>query len=76
MRALKQSANLISYGCGELAHELATNGLVDELRFWINPIVWGPGGRPFLDRVPVSLELLSATTFDTGVALLAYRPTP
>jgi dihydrofolate reductase len=76
VRALKQrpDGNLISYGCGELAHELLAAGLVDELRFWVNPIVWGPGARPFHDRVPVTLELVSATAYDTGIALLSYRP--
>ena len=29
--------NLISFGCGELAYELATQGLADEIHFWVNP---------------------------------------
>jgi dihydrofolate reductase len=70
----RQNGNLISYGCGEMAHELLTCGLVDELRFWINPIVFGDGARPFLDRYPVSLQLLSTTSFETGIVLLSYGP--
>ena len=37
--ALKQkhTGNLIVSGCGELAHTLATDGLVDEYWFWVNP---------------------------------------
>jgi dihydrofolate reductase len=33
--------NLLSFGCGELAYELATQGLADEIHFWVNPAVWG-----------------------------------
>jgi dihydrofolate reductase len=29
--------NLIFFGCGELAYELATRGLADEIHFWIQP---------------------------------------
>lgn len=39
--------DLIVSGCGELARHLLAHGLVDELRFWIHPVVWGPGERPF-----------------------------
>lgn len=35
---------LISYGCGELANDLARHGLVDEIRFWLHPVVWGAAG--------------------------------
>ncbi|MGZ4430374.1 MAG: dihydrofolate reductase family protein [Gaiellales bacterium] len=75
--ALKQRSDghLLSYGCGELAHQLVTDGLVDELRFWVNPVAWGAGTRPFHGSGPIPLELAGTTTFDTGVVLLSYRPT-
>jgi dihydrofolate reductase len=74
--ALKTQADghLVSYGCGELAHELAARGLVDEFRFWINPVIWGHGVRPFDGYDPVRLTLLSTTTYDTGIVRLNYRP--
>ncbi len=57
VRALKEriSGDLVSYGCGEFAGQLVANGLVDELRFWINPRSWGPGARPFPDIVAAHL---------------------
>jgi len=67
--------NLISFGCGELAYELATRGLADEIHFWVNPAVWGSGDRAFHGR-RVHMELISTTTFDSGVVLLFYRPAP
>jgi len=38
---LKQElgGNLLSYGCGQLASELARRGVVDEVRLWVHPIV-------------------------------------
>jgi dihydrofolate reductase len=67
--------NLISFGCGELAYELATQELADEIHFWVNPAVWGSGDRAFHGR-QVRLQLTATTAFDTGVALLCFRPAP
>lgn len=73
---LKQEvgANLLSFGCGEFAAYLAEHGLVDEVRFWVHPVAWGSGERPFHGRTPVGLQLISTTTFASGVTLLSYRP--
>jgi dihydrofolate reductase len=65
--------SLISFGCGELAYELATRGLADEVHFWVNPVVWGDGERAFHGR-QVRMRLISTTAFDSGVVLLSYRP--
>src|ERR671933_1280121 len=74
--ALKQRArgNLLSFGFGEFAYPLVTQGLADELRFWVNPYSWGEGERPFHDKGPLAFELVSTASFDRGIALLAYRP--
>lgn len=73
--ALKERhrGNLISFGAGELAFELVRRGLVDEIHFWVDPAIWGDGERAFHGQ-QVRMELVSATTFDSGVALLIYRP--
>jgi dihydrofolate reductase len=65
--------NLISFGCGELAYELATQGLADEIHFWVNPVVWGSGDRAFHGR-QVRMQQIATTAFDSGVTLLCYRP--
>jgi dihydrofolate reductase len=74
---LKQQhrGNLISFGCGELAYELATQGLADEIHFWVQPAVWGTGDRAFHGR-QVRMQPLATTTFTSGATLLTYRPTP
>jgi dihydrofolate reductase len=74
VRALKKvtSGDLVSYGCGEFARQLVATGLVDEVRFWINPISMGPGARPFPESEPIQLRLVGTATFDTGIVLLRY----
>jgi DNA ligase 1 len=68
--------DLISVGCGELARNLLAAGLVDELRFWVHPAVWGRGERPFREEERFRLRLLATEAFDSGVVLLRYEPTP
>ena len=65
--------DLIMSGCGELARTLIANGLVDELRFWVHPTVWGEGSRPYGGDA-VRMRLLGSTSFHSGVTLLRYEP--
>ena len=70
----KHTGNLIVSGCGELAHTLAQQGLVDEFWFWVNPHLW-PAGPRILDGVgPIRLQLVAATPYRSGVVWLRYRP--
>ena len=75
---LKQhcGGNLLSYGCGGLAHDLVERGLVDEVSFWVHPVVFGQGERPFHGAAPVWLRLTSTTMFRSGLVLLSYKPAP
>jgi dihydrofolate reductase len=65
--------DLILIGCGELARNLLAAGLVDEVRFWLHPAVWGEGARPY-GGATVRLQLLDSESFDSGVTLLRYAP--
>ncbi len=48
--------------------------LIDEYRFWVNPIVLGGGKRLFRDgNSTTTLRLVGTTTFSTGVVTLAYQ---
>jgi dihydrofolate reductase len=67
---------LIVSGAGELAHNLTTQGLVDEFWFWVSPSLWPAGPRIFDGVGPVRLELIGSTTFGSGVLRLAYRSAP
>jgi dihydrofolate reductase len=74
---LKQElrGNLLVYGCGQLANDLARRGVVDEARLWVHPVVWGDGVRPFhAGKLPIRMRLIGATTFSSGVVLQSYAP--
>ncbi|TPG25567.1 dihydrofolate reductase family protein [Mycolicibacterium hodleri] len=71
----RYSGDLICYGCGKLANHLARHGLIDEVRFWLYPVVWGDGVRPFhAGQLPIRMRLLSATPYTSGVVKLSYQP--
>ena len=75
IRALKgeHDGDLVSSGMGGFARFLVEQDLVDELLFFVNPAIVGSGDRPF-HGASVDLELLEARSYDSGVALLRYRP--
>jgi dihydrofolate reductase len=71
----QHTGNLLSYGFGGLAHYLAGQGVLDEIRFWLHPMVWGDGQRPLpTGLAPVRMRLIGATTFSSGVVLVSYEP--
>jgi dihydrofolate reductase len=72
----RHDGNLVVTGAGELARDLITQGLVDEVRLGLSPYLWGAGPRIFDDLGAVRLELISTTTFPSGVVYLSYRPVP
>jgi dihydrofolate reductase len=67
-------SDLLVYGCGELGRSLLAAALIDELRFWVHPAVWGAGERPFQGGAQNRLRLLGSEAFDSGVTLLRYAP--
>jgi dihydrofolate reductase len=60
-------------GGAKLAQSISRLGLVDEYRFFVYPVV-SPGASWFDQIGAVSMELLGATSFDSGVVGLSYRP--
>ena len=62
-------------GSAALVQSLLSDGLLDELRLMVHPLVLGGGKRIFEDGGDQkALELLDSKTFDTGVLYLTYRP--
>jgi dihydrofolate reductase len=76
LRRLKadHSGTLLSYGCGELAFNLVKHGLVEELHFWVHPIVWSEPSRPFHGLGHVRMKRKDTTLFDSGVTFHNYEP--
>jgi len=67
--------DLLVLGSPSLTAALAEEGLLDELRIMINPILLGQG-RSLLESLQrrVELHLLSAQPFSSGNVLLNYQP--
>jgi dihydrofolate reductase len=63
------------HGSGDLAQTLMANGLIDEYRLWVYPVVLGEGCRLFEHGVlPTALALADTKTTSTGVVVSTYRP--
>jgi dihydrofolate reductase len=65
--------DLALFGHGRLAQTLLENGLIDELRLSIHPVLAGAGLPQFTNGDKTRLALVSAKTFTTGVVVLSYQ---
>jgi dihydrofolate reductase len=74
LTALKQDTRLGTTGSATLVRWMLEAGLVDELHLLVHPVVVGSGKKLFADGAKVPLELVSSTTFKTGVLHLVYKP--
>jgi dihydrofolate reductase len=73
--ALRDSEDLLSYGCGRLARDLVRDGLHDTHVLAVTPVVAG-AGRRLLDAPDrlVGLRLVESAVFETGAVRLIYEP--
>lgn len=79
IRELRESdgRDLLVMGSPTLARTLLDEGLVDELRLMIEPVLLGGGKTIFPDNGALrTLELVSTVTSGTGVLVCTYRPAP
>jgi len=64
------------HGSGQLAQTLLENGLVDEYRLLVYPVVLGHGKRLFAEgSLPTAMQLVDTRTTGRGVVGSTYRPT-
>jgi len=74
---LKQQpgGDLFIFGSANLAASLTRQGLIDEYRLMLNPVVLGDG-RPLFDELDerLSLRLIKTKVFASGNVLLTYQP--
>ena len=74
VRALKErpGKDIVTTGSITLVHALIAEGLVDEYRLFVYPVVVGRGARLFENATP-RLRLAECRPFRSGVVLLRYR---
>ena len=76
MRRLKQEdgPDLLIQGSSELIQTLLANGLIDEIRLMIFPLLLGKGKRLFGDgAMPAAFKLVKSQASTTGVIMATYE---
>jgi dihydrofolate reductase len=66
--------DILIAGSGILVNTLLQDGLIDEYRLLVYPVVLGSGKRLFKEGSITGLRLVETKTFGSGVVLLTYRP--
>ena len=67
--------DIVQYGYGEVTAQLVKAGLVDEVKFWIHPVLEGvPSFSAGLSDVKATFELIDTRVFKNGVIVATYRP--
>ncbi|HEY4226284.1 MAG TPA: dihydrofolate reductase family protein [Pseudolysinimonas sp.] len=70
--------DIVSYGFGSIARTLLSAGLLDEVRFWVHPVLAGradPDELLFRHADPAFLTLTATRVLETGIVVLTYQPT-
>ncbi|WP_433333293.1 dihydrofolate reductase family protein [Spirillospora sp. CA-294931] len=69
--------NILMYGFGAVSRTLVQNGLLDELRLWINPVIasGGPGDTLAQADFKSGMELTDTKILKNGVIIATYKPT-
>lgn len=71
----RDGGDMVVMGSPTLVRTLLREGLVDELRLMIEPVILGGGKSVFPDDgTSCTLELVSTTAGSTGVQVSTYRP--
>jgi dihydrofolate reductase len=67
--------DMFIFGSADLASTLSRQGLIDEYRLGVAPVILG-GGNPLFKPGPdqLKLQLLDARPLKTGCVILRYRP--
>ncbi len=80
VRKLKaqDGGDLLVEGSGQLVRALLAQGLVDELRLLVFPIILGSGSRLYPDFLPepLTLQVISSAIVGSGVTMVVYAPAP
>lgn len=79
VRRLKEypGDDMFIFGSATLCDGLMAQGLIDELRIGVNPVLLGHGTPLFRPRPSrLRLELIETRPLDSGCVILRYRPDP
>ena len=66
--------DIMSYGHGPLGQTLLEHDLLDEIHFWIHPVLVGRGKVALRDNLRAELQLIESRTLANGVIVVRYEP--
>ncbi len=72
----KPGREILQYGYGPVTRQLIEDGLLDELRIWLHPLLAGntePGDQAGVVGAQASFQLGDVCTYNSGLAVLTYR---
>ncbi|PZG30849.1 hypothetical protein C1I98_30870 [Spongiactinospora gelatinilytica] len=75
----KTEGNILQYGFGPVTRLMLENGLLDEVRIWLHPVLSGkakPSDLLYRDAVQRKFTLTGTDVHSTGVIILTYAPVP
>jgi dihydrofolate reductase len=73
----RSGRDILVYGSAQLVDGLVSEGLLDELRIWLHPVLVGstdPEDHLFGAGTHGALDLADVKTLPTGVVILSYTP--
>lgn len=73
----RDGRNILQFGFGDVTRLLLDNGLLDELRVWLHPVLSGKAEASELihrDGTQYNFELSDSAVHSTGLILLTYTP--
>ena len=71
----QDGGDILQYGFGSLSTTLIQAGLLDEVRFWIHPILQGGTSlTASLTDFTASFDLVDTTVMRSGTIIASYRP--
>lgn len=73
-----EGGDLLVEGSGQLVRTLLAQGLVDELRLMVFPVILGSGARLYSENMsaPLKMSVTSSATVGSGVLVLTFSPAP
>jgi len=70
----ESTKDIFLFGSADLAASLMPQGLIDEFRIAVTPVILGGGTPLFKPGERVKLKLIDSRAHSTGVVILRYQP--
>jgi dihydrofolate reductase len=70
----QEGLNILQYGFGAVTQALMADGLVDEVKLWLHPVIVGDGTRLGEAGFTAEFTPVESRQLKTGVTITTYKP--